>query len=104
MRSSYVRSMAFQSTDKFLLGLRWVLGSLLFLADKFGDLSLQELESWEIAKSSTGRQPPAPIRVGLINKIQLGHGLRSFREQSQPHPGCYGSHNRFNLVAPLLPL
>jgi hypothetical protein len=48
-RSDYVRSMVFQSTTKFLLGSRWVLGSLLFVADKFGDLSLQELESLEVS-------------------------------------------------------
>jgi hypothetical protein len=40
MRSDYVRSMAFQSTTKFLSSSRWFLGSLLFIADKFGDLSL----------------------------------------------------------------
>jgi hypothetical protein len=39
-RSDYVRSMAFQSTTKFLPGSRWVLGSHLFIVDKFGDLSL----------------------------------------------------------------
>jgi hypothetical protein len=40
MRSSFVRAMAFQSTTKFLLGSRWVLGSLLFIGNKFGDLNL----------------------------------------------------------------
>jgi hypothetical protein len=39
-RSDYIRSMAFQSTTKFLPGSRWVLGSLLFITDKFEDLSL----------------------------------------------------------------
>jgi hypothetical protein len=32
--------MTFQSTTKFLPGPRWVLGSLLFIADKFEDLNL----------------------------------------------------------------
>jgi hypothetical protein len=36
--------MAFQSTTKFLPGSRWFLGSLVFLTDQFGNLSLQELE------------------------------------------------------------
>jgi hypothetical protein len=40
MRSDYVRSMVFQFITKFLLSSRWVIGSLLFLTDKFGDLSL----------------------------------------------------------------
>jgi hypothetical protein len=40
-----VRLMVFRSTSKFLPGSRLVLGSLLLIADKFGDLSLQELES-----------------------------------------------------------
>jgi hypothetical protein len=45
MRFDYVRSMAFQSTTKFLPRSRWVIGSLLFIADKFRDLNLPELES-----------------------------------------------------------
>jgi hypothetical protein len=60
-RSSFVRAMAFQSTTKFLPGLRWVLGSLLFIGDKFGDLNLQEHESQEVIGSGTGRLPPAPV-------------------------------------------
>jgi hypothetical protein len=43
--SNYATSMALQSTNKFLPSSMWVLGSLLFVADKFGDLSLQEPES-----------------------------------------------------------
>jgi hypothetical protein len=39
-RFDYVRSMAFQSTIKFLPGSRWVLRSLLFIVDKFRNLSL----------------------------------------------------------------
>jgi hypothetical protein len=44
-RSSFVRAMAFQSVNKFLPGLRWFLGSLEFINDKIGDISLQEPES-----------------------------------------------------------
>jgi hypothetical protein len=40
-----VRAMEFQSTTKFLSDSRSVLGSLLFVADKFGDLNFQEPES-----------------------------------------------------------
>jgi hypothetical protein len=58
--SSFMRAMVFQSTTKFLPGSRWVLGSLLFIADNFGDLNLQDSESRE---------------VSLINEAQLGHGL-----------------------------
>jgi hypothetical protein len=59
---------AFQSTTKFLPGSRWVLGSLLFIADKFGDLDLQEPESREVVGSDTDRLPPAPVRVDLVNE------------------------------------
>jgi hypothetical protein len=40
MRSSFVKAMAFQSAAKFLPGSRWFLGSLEFITDTFGDLSL----------------------------------------------------------------
>jgi hypothetical protein len=53
-RSSFVRTMAFQSTTKFLPGSRWFLGSLEFLTDKFGNLSLQEPELSRVAGSGTG--------------------------------------------------
>jgi hypothetical protein len=74
-RSSFVRAMTSQSTTKFLPGSRWVLGSLLFIADKFGHLNLQEPESREVIKSCTGCLPLALVRVGLINETQLGHRL-----------------------------
>jgi hypothetical protein len=53
--------MVFQSTAKFLPGSRWVLGSLIFVADKFEDLSLQEPELQEVVGSGTGLFPPAPV-------------------------------------------
>jgi hypothetical protein len=40
-RFIYVRLMAFESTSNFLPGSRLVFGSLLFIADKTGDLRLQ---------------------------------------------------------------
>jgi hypothetical protein len=61
MRSSFVRAMTFQSTTKFLPGSRWFLGSLLFITDKFGDLSLQEPKMREDVRSGTDRLPPAPV-------------------------------------------
>jgi hypothetical protein len=67
-RFGYVRSMVFQSTRKFLPGSRWVLGCLLFIADKFRDLSLQEPESLKVARSCTNHLPPTPFQVGLENK------------------------------------
>jgi hypothetical protein len=39
-RSSFMRTMVFQSITKFLPDSRWFLGSLLFMTDKFADLSL----------------------------------------------------------------
>jgi hypothetical protein len=69
-----MRSMAFQPTTKFFPDSRWVFGSLLFGADKFGDLSLQEPESLEVTMSGTDHLPPAPVRVSFINKAQLRHG------------------------------
>jgi hypothetical protein len=72
-RFNYVRSMMFQSTTKFLSDMRWVLRSLLFVTDKFRDLSLQEPELPEVAGSGNGRLSPALVRVDLINEAQLRH-------------------------------
>jgi hypothetical protein len=69
--------MAFQSTTKFLPGSRWFVGSHKFIIDKFGDLSLLEPKSSEVIGSSTGRLPPAPVRVDLINEAQLEHGFNA---------------------------
>jgi hypothetical protein len=73
-RSSFMRTMSFQSTTKFLPGSKLFLGSLEYLTDKFGNLSLQELESSKVIRSGTGCLPPAPARVGLINEAQLKFG------------------------------
>jgi hypothetical protein len=67
--------MAFQSTTKFLPDSRWILGSLIFMANKFGDLNPQESESREVIESGIGHLPPAPIRVDLINEARLRHEL-----------------------------
>jgi hypothetical protein len=72
-RSSFVRAMTFQSTTKFLPGSRWFLGSLEFITNKFGDLSLQEPKWSEVIRSSTGRLLVGLVRVSLINEAQLRH-------------------------------
>jgi hypothetical protein len=51
------------------------LGSLQFITDKFGDLTLQEPEWCEIVESGTDRLPPTPVRVSLINEAKLRHRL-----------------------------
>jgi hypothetical protein len=40
IRSSFVRSMAYQSTNKFLPDSRWFLGCPQFITNKFGDITL----------------------------------------------------------------
>jgi hypothetical protein len=65
--------MAFQSTTKFLPGSRWVLGYLLFIADKCGDLNLHEPESCEVTGLGTGHLQLALVQVGLVNEAQLRH-------------------------------
>jgi hypothetical protein len=64
-RSSFVRAMVFQFANKFLLGSRWFLGSLEFITDTSGDLSLQELESSKVTRLGTGR--PHYTRFELIS-------------------------------------
>jgi hypothetical protein len=70
-RSNFMRTMAFQSTTKFLPGSRWFLGSLEFLTDKFENLSLQEQELSKVTRSGTGHLPLTPVWVGLISVAQL---------------------------------
>jgi hypothetical protein len=50
-----MRTMAFESTTKLLPGSRWFLGSLEFLTDKFGNLSLQELKLSKVVGSGNDR-------------------------------------------------
>jgi hypothetical protein len=96
-RSDYKRSMVFQSTTKFLPSSRWFLGSLLFNANKFGDLSLQGLETWEVIGLGTDCLPPAPVQVRLINEAQLRHRCGSLKGYSWPQLGCFDSLNRSDL-------
>jgi hypothetical protein len=84
-RSSFMRAMAFQSTNKFLPNSRCFLGSLEFITDKFGDLSLQEQESSEVIESDTGRFPVDLVQVYVVNEAQLGHRLNVLGE-TDSHP------------------
>jgi hypothetical protein len=67
--------MVFRSTTKLFPGSNWFLGSLEFFTNKFGNLSLPEPELSKVTGSGTGRLPPAPYRVGLVNEAQLRLGL-----------------------------
>jgi hypothetical protein len=80
-RSSFVRAMVFQSTTKFLPDSRWFLGSLEFLTDKFGNLSLQELELNKVTGSGTDRLPLDLFQVSLVNKTQPRHELGSLEKK-----------------------
>jgi hypothetical protein len=84
--------MAFQSTTKFLPGSSWIPGSLLFITNKFGDLSLQEPDAREAIKSGTGCLPLAPVQVGLVNKAPLGHGLSELGKMNSDPAGDKADH------------
>jgi hypothetical protein len=75
-----MREMTFQSVNKFLPSSSWFLGSLEFITDKFGDLTLQDPGSCEVVGSCTGHLPPDPARVELISEAHLGHGLNKLGE------------------------
>jgi hypothetical protein len=64
-----VRSMAFESVTMFLPGSRLVFRSLHFVADKMGDLSLQEPEQQEIAGPDVDRFPPTPVQIGIACEV-----------------------------------
>jgi hypothetical protein len=100
-RFGYVRLMMFPSSNKFLPDLRWVLGSLLFITDKFRDLSLQELESPKVTGSGTNRISLIPAQVSLIIKAQLEHGSTEsgevewdpLRDKAYHHAICQATTN-----------
>jgi hypothetical protein len=57
----------------------------LFITNKFGDLSVQELKPWEITGSSIDRIPLILAQVNLVIDAQLGHGFNAFWEaESDP--------------------
>jgi hypothetical protein len=86
--------MAYQSTTKYVHGSRLFLGSIQFITDKFGDLTLQEPESRKINRSGTGCLPPAPVRVDLINEAQLRHGLSELGKPDSDPTGDKVDHTR----------
>jgi hypothetical protein len=104
MRSSIMKTMAFQSIMKFLPGSRWFLASLEFLTNKFGDLSLQEPESSEVAGSGTDHFLLAPARVSLVNEAQLGHRLGSLGEKDTDPAKDKVDHTRAVLTAATDPI
>jgi hypothetical protein len=66
--------MAFDSTSRFLPGSRLVFGSLLFIVDKMGDLSLHQPEWREIIRSDTDHFPLTSTRAGVACEAWLGRG------------------------------
>jgi hypothetical protein len=102
-RFDYMRPMAFQSTTKFLPGSRWVLGSLLFITDKFGDLSLQELESSEVTRSGISHLRPTLVWVSLVNEAQLRHGSIKPGNAGSNLSGDKADHNPAGLPATIDP-
>jgi hypothetical protein len=85
--------MAFESTSKFLSGSRLVFGSILFVADKMGDLSLKELKLWEITGSDTDHFPPTSAQVGLTCEARLGHGSSQLGESESDPSGDNVNHH-----------
>jgi hypothetical protein len=94
-----MRAMAYQSTIKFLPSSRWFLGSLQFITDKFGDLTLQEPESHGIIKSGTFHLPLALVQVSLINESQLRHGLSGLGKTDSGPVGDKADHTLAVLAA-----
>jgi hypothetical protein len=91
-RSSFVKAMTFQSTTMFFSWLKLVLGSLQFVSDKFGDLSLQEPKASEVIGSSTSHLPPALVRVGQVNESQHVHRFRELGKMDLDSTGDKADH------------
>jgi hypothetical protein len=92
-RFVYMRSTTFRSTSKFLPSSRLVFGSLLFIVDKMGDLSLQKTKSREEVGSNTDRFPPMPVRVNLACEARLGHGSSNTGESELDPSGDRVDHH-----------
>jgi hypothetical protein len=73
--------------------LRWVLESLLFITNKFRDLSLQEPELPDVTGLGTGRLALVPVRVGLINEARLRHRSMVLGEADTDPPRDKTNHN-----------
>jgi hypothetical protein len=99
-----MRAMVFQSGNKFLPGSRWFLGSLEFITNKFGDLSLQEPESHEVARSCTSRLPLDPVQVDLVSEAQLRHELNALGETDSDPTRDKANHTLATLTATTDPI
>jgi hypothetical protein len=104
MRFNYVRSLVSRSSSKFLPNSKWDFGSLLFIADKFGDLSLQETESWEITGSGTDHVPPISAQVGLVSEARLGHGFSASGEAESDPSGDKADHHEIGCPTAVDPI
>jgi hypothetical protein len=69
-RFIYVRSMAFESTSKFMPGSRLLFGSLLFIIDKMRDLICRNPSH----DRSSGERPSASHRLRLKSVSHARHG------------------------------
>jgi hypothetical protein len=92
MRFICMRSMAFKLVTKFLLDSRLVFRSLLFIADKMGDLSLQEPMPQEIVGLGIDRFPSTSVRVSLTCEAPLGHGSSKLGESESDLSGDSTDH------------
>jgi hypothetical protein len=97
-RFIYVKSMAFDSTSRFLPGSRLVIESVLFIADKMGDLSLHQPESWEIDGSNTDHFPSTPTQAGLACEARLGRGSSGPGEFESDPSGDSVNHHEMSLT------
>jgi hypothetical protein len=97
-RFIYVKSMAFDSTSRFLPGSRLVIEYVLFIADKMGDLSLHQPESWEIDGSNTDHFPSTPTQAGLACEARLGHGSSGPGEFESDPSGDSVNHHEMSLT------
>jgi hypothetical protein len=84
--------MSIQSTTNFLPRLRWVLGSLLFVPDKFGNLNLQEPESCEVTGLGIDCLPPTPVQVSLAIEAQFRNEIGRLGETDSDPLGDKSDH------------
>jgi hypothetical protein len=78
------------------------LGFLLFIADKFGDLSLQEPES--LGQALTTSSSSQSVQVSLINEAQLRHRSNMLGEADQDLSGDKADHNQARPLAKTDPI
>jgi hypothetical protein len=104
MRFIYVRSMTFRSTSKLFPFSRLVFISLLFIADKMGNLSLKVHEPMEDAGSDADRFLPTPFQVGLACRAQFKLGSSKMGElELDPSRDCI-DHNGISCLKVVDPI